>query len=427
MEKLETGRAPRARSPHPLLFTNVRIFDGTGRAPFPGSVRVEANRIARVTPGTTEHAPDADADVIDGQGATLMPGLIESHAHLSFPSSTERIVDAMVLPAEEHLLITAYNARRLLDAGFTSAYSAGSIGARFEIALRKEIDGGYLPGPRLRASSIETAPKAPPGVPSAKDPRHARGADAIRDYIRAKAADGVDSIKFLLSGDEAFEQGGAQKLTYSEAEIVAATETARECGIFLACHAQAATAVKLAARHGFRSIYHCSYADEEALDLLEARKDEIFVSPAAGMLYARAYEAEAFGIDRATAERMGAFSGLALMATVIPQMRKRGIRVLPGGDYGFPYNPIGRNARDLEHFVTLFGYTPTEALVAATKLGGELMGQGDALGLIEPGYLADLLMIDGDPTDDVRILQDAASILAIVKDGAFHKAPPTQR
>jgi imidazolonepropionase-like amidohydrolase len=101
-------------------------------------------------------------------------------------------------------------------------------------------------------------------------------------------------------------------------------------------------------------------------------------------------------------------------------MRRRGIRVLPGGDYGFPYNPIGRNARDLQLFVELFDFSPAEALMAATKWGGELMGR-EPLGLVQPGYLADLLLVDGDPTDDVRILQDHDRLLMILKDGAFHK------
>ena len=99
------------------------------------------------------------------------------------------------------------------------------------------------------------------------------------------------------------------------------------------------------------------------------------------------------------------------------------MRVLPGGDYGFPFNPNGRNARDLEHFVTLFGYTPAEALSAATRLGGEIMGQGHEIGMVKPGYLADLLLVDGDPTADVRILQDKSRLSMIMKGGAMHKAP----
>ena len=104
------------------------------------------------------------------------------------------------------------------------------------------------------------------------------------------------------------------------------------------------------------------------------------------------------------------------------EMRRRGIRVLPGGDYGFPYNPIGCNARDLQLFVDLFGYEPAEVLTAATRLGGELMDL--PVGQIRPGYLADLLLIDGNPLLDLRILQDKDRLLAIMQGGRFHK-PPT--
>ena len=112
-----------------------------------------------------------------------------------------------------------------------------------------------------------------------------------------------------------------------------------------------------------------------------------------------------------------------LTRKLVPELRKRGIRILPGGDYGFPFNPNGRNARDLEHFVALYGYTPAEALSAATMLGGQLMGMGDELGLVRPGWLADLLLVDGDPTQDVRILQDRNNLSMIMKGGRLHKAP----
>jgi len=243
----------------------------------------------------------------------------------------------------------------------------------------------------------------------------------MRAYVREMAKAGVDSIKFLLSSDEAFSPGGSQQLTYAEDEVAAIGEQARESGVTLACHCQAAPAVKLAVKHGFRILYHCTHADEEALDMLEAKKDQLFVAPAIGLLYTRTYEGEKFGVTRDGPKNMGAAAGLERTQKLYPKMRKRGIRVLPGGDYGFPYNPIGTNARDLQWFVELLGYTPTEALVAATKLGGELMGRGDLLGQVKAGYLADLLLVDGDPTRDVRVMQDHSRLLTIMKDGKFHK------
>lgn len=379
---------------------------------------MSGNRISAVVEGDEKLSREG-AEVIHCHGATLMPGLVESHAHLSWPSSVSRIFNGMMLLPEEHLLVTAHNARVTLNAGFTSAYSAGSLGARFEIALKKEIEGGWTAGPRLISSSLEQGPKDVLGVPPAEGNRHGRGVEGMRNYVAEMAELGVESIKLLLSGDDAFSPGASQNLTYTEEEVAAAATEAQARGIWLSCHAQSAESIKIALCHGFRILYHCSHADEEALDLLEAKKDEIFVAPAVSLRYARMYEAEAFGITQAVAEKMGVFAEVERMQKLYPEMRKRGIRVLPGGDYGFPYNPIGRNARDLELFVKLFGYSTIETLVAATKLGGQLMGL--EVGVVKKNWLADLLLVDSDPTQDVRILQDANHLLMIMKDGIFQQ------
>ena len=404
-----------------VLYTNVMIFDGSGAGRFPGEVLVRGDAIEAVARGD-ERLDRAGVDVVfDGEGATLMPGLVEAHAHLTWPSSVERVVNAMKLPPEEHLLVTAQNARILLDHGFTSAYSAGSLGERFEPALRDRIDAGHLPGPRLRASALEKGAEGVMGVPAGHDPTHDRSIEGLRAYVHQMKAIGCDTIKFLMSSDEAFAPGGAQTLMYSEAETQAIGEAAREAGVWLACHAQAAEAVKRAVRAGFRAIFHCTYADEEALDMMEAAKDRVFMAPAPGLLWARCHEAQDFGIGPEEAAAMGATSGLELMGEIVPELKRRGVRVLPGGDYGFPYNPIGRNARDLGLFVDLFGFSPIEALVAATRQGGELMDL--PVGEIRAGRLADILLVEGDPTSDVRVLEDSANLLAIMKGGRFHKPP----
>ena len=404
-----------------VLFTNVQIFDGSGAERFPGEVLVRDDRIEAVARGDERLDRSGIDLVVDGAGATLMPGLVEAHAHITWPTSVERVVNAMKLPLEEHLLVTAQNARILLDHGFTSAYSAGSLGERFEPALRDMIDAGHLPGPRLRASALEKGAEGVMGVPAGHDPTHDRSIDGLRAYVREMKAIGCDTIKFLMSSDEAFAPGGAQTLMYSEEETQAIGEAAREADIWLACHAQAAEAVKRAVRAGFRAIFHCTYADEEALDMMEEAKDRIFMAPAPGLLWARCHEAQEFGIGPEEAARMGATSGLELMQSVAPELRRRGVRVLPGGDYGFPYNPIGRNARDLKLFVDLFGFSPREALVAATRQGGELMDL--PVGEIRAGRLADILLVEGDPTRDVSVLEAKTNLVAIMKGGRFHKSP----
>jgi imidazolonepropionase-like amidohydrolase len=175
-------------------------------------------------------------------------------------------------------------------------------------------------------------------------------------------------------------------------------------------------------RHGFRVLYHCTYADAEAIQMLEARKDDIFVAPSIGIVQATLDAIPPPQLDM-THMKQDATVVLQHQRKLMPELKRRGVRLLPGGDYGFPFNPTGRNARDLELFVRYLEFTPIEALVAATKLGGQIMGMESELGLIKPGYLADLLLVKGDPTKNIAILQDKANLLAIMKGGIFHKTP----
>jgi imidazolonepropionase-like amidohydrolase len=108
------------------------------------------------------------------------------------------------------------------------------------------------------------------------------------------------------------------------------------------------------------------------------------------------------------------------------EMRRRGIRIVIGGDYGFAWTPQGTNARDVEHFVKLFGYTPSEALQCATRIGGELMGMGDRLGQVREGFLADLILVDGDPLKDISLIHNRGAIRMVMKDGAMHRLSPAR-
>jgi len=329
----------------------------------------------------------------------------------------------MSLPPEDLLLNTARNARILLDHGFTSAYSGGALGKTLEISLKAHIDAGSMPGPRLIPSSIE---REPPTDGQMLDPGyvadHGSGPEAIRAFVKSCAELGAKSIKFLLSGESALKPGASMQLLYTPEEVQAAGEQARESKVWLTGHAHAPEAVKLGVRNGFRILYHCTYADDEAIDLLASKARDMFVAPSLGIVQATLDAKPPPHFDMS---HMKADAAIVLehQQRLAPILRKHGVRLLPGGDYGFPFNPTGRNARDLELFVKYLGFTPTEALVAATQWGGELMGLGHELGCIKPGFLADLLLVRGDPTANVALLQDKNNLLAIMKDGRFHKTP----
>jgi imidazolonepropionase-like amidohydrolase len=406
----------------PIVFTHVRVFDGSASPPLPGEVRVDGNRITAVASGD-ERVPRDGARVLDGRGGVLMPGLTEAHAHLTWPTSVEKFVPGMQLPPEELTLTAARNARILLDHGFTSAYSGGSLGKYVEPALQAEIDSGGLAGPRLIPSTVE---REPPIDNALLDPgrvdEHGVGPANVAAFVRDCRRIGAKSVKFLLSGESALKPGASQLLLYGEDEVQAAGAAAREHDLWLSGHAHAAEAIKMGLRAGFRVLYHCTYADDEALAMLEAHREEIFVAPTIGIVQATLDATPPPHFDM-THMKLDAAIVLEHQQRLVPELRRRGVRLLPGGDYGFPFNPNGRNARDLELWVRYFGYTAAEVLHAATELGGQLMGRPHELGRIKPGYLADLLLVNGDPTQDVAILQHAPALLAIMKDGRFHKAP----
>jgi len=407
------------------VIANVGIFDGTGREPFDGEVLVSGNRISGVTSGGPGPRPP-DASVIDGGGGTLMPGLVEAHAHLSFPDLFSH--DITRLPIEEHMLITVRNARTMLESGYTSALSAASAKPRLDVVLRREIEAGRVPGPRLLANGPEITVTGGLGdtnrmhLPHDESPTFcwiADGPDEIRRVCRVLAREGVDCLKLNLSGDLGTSSWGSEETPMTDAEVAAAMEVATARGLRVCAHCRSAESVVRAVRHGVHVIYHANYADARALDALESARDRVFVGPAIGLTYALTRAGGQWGM---TPERTAAFEReLAATVESVGRMRERGIRVLPGGDYGFPATPHGTYARDLSIFVKLLGFSPAETLVAATRLGGELMGRPGELGVIRPGALADLLLVDGDPLSDIALLEDRSALRMIMKDGAIHR------
>jgi imidazolonepropionase-like amidohydrolase len=412
-----------------VLFKNVNILDCTGAPPFAGQVLVEGNRIKAVAPQGTPIAADG-AQAVDGGGATLMPGLIESHSHLTF-LDTPDLEGLGFVPPEEHTLRAIRNAKKMLDQGFTGCNSAASAKARLDVVIRNAINAGEFPGPRTLAASPELATTAGLGDVRLRHMHRETfaiicdGADEFRKTAREMVREGVDTLKINPSGDEFIPHARAHHTVMTEAEIAAVCEVGYAHERRIAAHARSAESVKVCLKHGVKVIYHATLIDDEACAALEAAKDWVFVSPTLGITYTTLNEAAKWGLTTQIAESMGVRRELDIAVKNMKDLKKRGVRVLPGGDYGFAWNPIGTNARDIEHFVNLLGFSPMDAILSATKLGGEIMMMGNELGQVKPGYLADLILVDGNPLANVKILQDADKLLAIMKDGAFHKVPQT--
>jgi imidazolonepropionase-like amidohydrolase len=414
-----------------VLFTNVRILDGGGTQPYVGGVLIQGNRISRVTRGVRAISTSG-VIVIDGAGATLMPGMTEAHTHFSW-NDQPSLGAIQRMPTEEHILWCAHIAKRYLDRGFTSCVGAATAKPRLDVVIRNAINSGQIPGPRYLAASQEiTVPGglADEMLPHLPFPEFSFGAvvsgpDDMRRVVRQFLKYGVDTIKLNLSGE--YIAGIPAEFTpMTDAEVAIAVAEARLRGKRVAAHARSCESVKQCLRHGIDIIYHASFTDEEALDLLEAKKDKIFVAPGIAWLINTSYHAAEWGITPEIAKTMGYHRELEIAVESLKKMHKRGIRVLPGGDYGFAWIKHGTNAKDLEYFVRYLGFTPMEALVAATKHGAEIMMKDNELGGIKDGYLADLLLVDGDPVANIAILQDPSRLLAVMKDGEFHKEPDIQ-
>jgi imidazolonepropionase-like amidohydrolase len=414
-----------------VLFTNVRIFDGSGEHPYTGEVLVQGNRIKHVGRGSRT-VPVNGNTVIDGAGCTLMPGMTEAHTHFSWNNAAS--LDAIFrMPPEEHTLLAASSAKTYLDMGWTSCVGAAAAKPRLDVVIRNAINSGQIPGPRYLANSQEIATMGglgdtnPPHVdaPEMSFGWVVTGPEEMRKAVRMFIKYGVDLIKLNLSGEEMTDTK-AQETPMAEEEIVMAVSEAKRRGLRVCAHARSDESVRLCIRHGIEIIYHASYCSDETIDLLAQHKDKHFVAPGLGWLVNTARNAGPFGIKPDSPLGIYYERELHIAVETMRKMHKKGIRVLPGGDYGFAWTKHGTNAKDLEYFVDMVGMSPIETLVACTRYGGQIMGRPNELGLVKPGYLADMLLIDGDPVANIRILQDRNRILAVMKDGEFFRSPDMQ-
>ena len=408
-----------------ILFTNVKVLEDARANPISAEVLVEDDVIREVRKGGNGNGNGSrgDAKVVDGRGGTLMSGLCDAHTHFSWNNGDLNALGPM--PVEEHTLHCMRSAKTYIDSGYTMCVGAASAKQRLDVVMRNAINAGDIPGPRYLAAGMEIATTSGDLVPGIT--QYADGPEEIRKVVRRTIELGVDTIKLSMSGEEITGKQRAAHNYFSAEEVDMAVREAHRRFVRVAVHARAAESVKLAVKHGVDIIYHASFVDEEGLDLLEARKKDIFVAPGLNWLYATLNEAAPFGYPREVAVAHGYEIELEAAIEGVKKMKKRGIRVLPGGDYGFAWTPHGTYARDLEHFVKLIGYTPLEALYSATVLGGEIMMMPDKLGKVAAGYKADLLLVDGDPVADITILQDQKKLVGIMKDGVFHREPLHRR
>lgn len=407
------------------LLRNGLLIDGTGQEEKLGmDVLIEGNRITAIGPHLdipSQYQPH-EVDIIELNGKTIMPGMTEAHTHLTWQDSLY-IQDIDFKPIEETMVGAIKNAETMIKSGFTSCVSAAARG-RVDIAIRDAINRGQLIGPRMLANGAEVSAT---GSFVDVQPSHvsvhglailADGEDAVRRTVRSLFKEGADLVKLNVSGESLTAHARGEMTLYTYKEVRAAVEEAHARGKRVYTHARSSDSVKICVEAEVDIIGHADFIDDEAFEMLVQNKDRLFVVPALNWLVSTLeHGAKYFGQEAIDAT--GYKEGLEIALRNMNRLYKAGVRILPGGDYGFKWCPHGEYARDLEHFVKLVGMTPMDAIVSATKYGSQIMEMEDELGTIEVGKLADILVVDGNPLDDITVLQDHSKLKVILKDGEY--------
>jgi imidazolonepropionase-like amidohydrolase len=407
------------------LLQNARLIDGTGAPAREGAaLLIEGETIVHAGPLAAGDAPSpAEAERLDLGGQTVIPGLVEAHIHLSY-NDVKAIADLdLNCPPEISALRAAKNGELALHCGYTAARSAGAV-HRIDVALKQAFAEGLYPGPRLLAASRDICAT---GGMADWNPSYlklgmeglaliADGPDAVRAAVRRSIKDGADVVKCYIGGDALLPHTPIGDCTYTLPEVAALVDESRMRGRLSAAHVRGQQSSRVAALAGVDSLEHATYADDETLRMIADKG--LTLVPGLRYLYSIIENGPRFGIDEAVIAPSGLRDEIKQAADTYRRARDLGIRMCPGGDFGFAWNPHGEYAKDIQVFVDVFGYTPLEAITCATRSGAELMRMDDRFGTLRPGKLADLVVVNGDPLRDITVLQDRGR-LSVMQGGRF--------
>jgi len=403
------------------LLTNARVLTCSGdphEKPRDADVLIEGERVVRVAPGI-----EADARVVDLRGATVLPGLGDAHVHLSWP--LDFVFDHAAVAAADpgpHLLDVAAVARTFLESGYTCVIGAGTTQPLDDLHLKDAVDRGLVPGPRIVPSGPMIAEVGGLGG-DGEMMEVASDAASLREIVARQCDLGVRALKLFISGDGVVPEFPSEDVYMNDEMLSAAVAEADKHGAFLTVHARGSASVAMAARTGVRIVHHACFLDDEALKALEARRDDLWVCPGLHYLYAMVNgHAEPYGMTAERIEAAGYPLELRSQIEGMQRLRESGIRILAGGDFGHQWTRHGTYAAELQRYVESAGMTPVEAIHTATRNLGPAAGLD--IGQVREGFLADLLIVDGDPGDDVSVLLDPALRRAVMKGGRFGYVNP---
>jgi imidazolonepropionase-like amidohydrolase len=405
---------PAMAAAQPILLRPARVFDGVNPAAHEGwQVLVDGDRIAAAGPNI---AAPAGAKVIDLPGTTLMPGMIEGHSHLFLHPYNETLWDDQVLhePLALRTARAVVQADRTLDAGFTTERDLGTEGAGFaDVGLKKAIDQGIVPGPRLLVATRAIVARGAygpkgfePGVVIPQGAQEVAGVDEIIRAVRDQVAAGADIVKFYA--DYHWGKGEPSRPTLSQDELNAGVAAAHDAGRLVAVHASTAEGMRRAVLAGADTIEHGYGGTAAVFKLMHDRGAALCPTIAASEAYAHYFE-HWDGREPAPESVQENRSSFQLAM-------KAGVPICMGGDVGVFTH--GQNWLEMDAMQRA-GMPAAQVMIAATSGNAHILRLTDR-GEVKPGLLADLVAVDGDPTRDVNAVR---SIRLVMKGGQLVRGP----
>lgn len=376
-----------------MILRSARVVDGSGDV-FDGPVQFSDGRITAITDVSPAREDELTVDL---EGYTILPGIVDAHVHFSL--SGEASVEDVAGKSDPELLFTEIaNARRTLERGVTGVRSMGARG--LDVDLARAIERGDVPGPRTVANCASITITGGHGHHLGQE---VDGPEACRRAVREQRKQGAQFIKFMATGGVTTPGTDPGTLAFTPEEIHALIDEAHRRGVHVATHAHGAEGIRAAAEAGVDTVEHGTFLDDEAIEAMLA--NDVTLVPTLTAPHRILHNG-----DRATAET------LAQSNEVYDRHRESfrsaveaGVKIAGGTDAGTPFNHHGTNHVEIQ-FMARNGMSPGEAITAMTGTAAETIGLEDA-GTIAPGSHADLLVVDGDPTEDVAALDDIETVI----------------
>jgi imidazolonepropionase-like amidohydrolase len=394
------------------IFKNCRIIDGAGGVIEKGWLLVEDSLISgfgpmEQIPSPVENGVDAEATETMS-GKTILPGLIDCHVHLALDGSPDPMSKIMGMTDPIATIHMVKHGEATLRAGVTTVRDLGSKNF-IDLQVRDAVNSGLVKGPRMLCAGQMICITGGHGWQMGCE---ADGPDAVKRAAREQIKAGVDCLKFMATGGVLTKGSRPGVPQLDREELQAGIEEAHKVSLRTAAHSQGPEGSKNAVLAGIDSIEHGASLSEETIE--EMVKRNIFLVPtfsAPVNIMAKGTEA---GIPKEFVEKSKRVQDEHIRSVF--RAKKAGVKIAMGTDAGTPFNRHGENPFELVH-MSEFGFSAQEVIVSATSRAAELLGLEEKIGMIAPGKLADLLIVEGNPLEDIRVLTDPGRIVAVFKEG----------